>query len=94
MSAREARGIAPRAGTRRVRAGHRLAGSYVNGYLCNGALIAPLLDRRTDAAALRVLRRVYPERQIVGVAARELLLGGGNIHCLTQQVPAQQVARR
>jgi agmatine deiminase len=94
MSAREARGIAPRAGTRRVRAGHRLAGSYVNGYLCNGALIAPLLDRRTDAAALRVLRRVYPERHIVGVAARELLLGGGNIHCLTQQVPAQQVARR
>ena len=88
MSAAEAKGIARRAGTRRVRAGHRLAGSYANFYLANGAVIAPLLDSRTDAQALRVLRRVFPERRVVGIPARELLLGGGNIHCLTQQVPA------
>jgi agmatine deiminase len=88
MSAREARGIARRTGTRTVRGGSRLAGSYANFYLCNGAVIAPLLDVRTDAAALRVLRRVFPERRVVGIPARELLLGGGNIHCLTQQVPA------
>jgi agmatine deiminase len=88
MSAREARGIAHQRGTRRVRAGHRLAGSYVNFYLANGAVIAPLLDSRTDAAALRILRRLFPERQVVGVPAREILLGGGNIHCVTQQVPA------
>jgi agmatine deiminase len=90
MSAREARGIARRDGTRTVKGGHRLAGSYANFYLCNGAVIAPLLDPRTDAAALRVLRRVFPERRVVGVPARELLLGGGNIHCLTQQVPAER----
>jgi len=88
MTAAEAAGIARRPGTRRVRAGHRLAGSYVNFYLANRAVIAPLLDPRTDARALQVLRRVFPERRVLGVPARELLLGGGNIHCLTQQVPA------
>jgi agmatine deiminase len=93
MTAREARGIAPRAGTRTVRGGQRLAGSYANFYLCNGAVIAPLLDAHTDAAALRVLRRVFPARRVVGIAARELLLGGGNIHCLTQQVPAAASTR-
>ena len=51
-------------------------------------LLAPLLDPRTDPQALRVLRRVFPRRRVVGVPARELLLGGGNIHCLTQQIPA------
>jgi len=89
MTVREARGIARRAGTRSVRAGHRLAGSYANFYLANGAVIAPLLDARTDAAALRVLRRVFRGRRVLGIPARELLLGGGNIHCLTQQVPRE-----
>jgi agmatine deiminase len=88
MTAAEASGIARRTGTRRVRAGHRLAGSYVNFYLANGGVIAPLLDARTDAQALRILRRLFPGRRVIGIPARELLLGGGNIHCLTQQVPA------
>jgi agmatine deiminase len=64
-----------------------LAASYINFYLANGALILPLLDARTDAAARRSLQRVFPERRIVGVPAREILLGGGNIHCITQQQP-------
>jgi agmatine deiminase len=88
MTAAEAAGIARRPGTRRVRAGYRLAGSYVNFYLANRAVIAPLLDVRTDARALRVLRRVFPEGRVVpGVPARALLLGGGNI-TVTQRVPA------
>jgi agmatine deiminase len=89
MTRREAAGIARRSGIRHLQAGHRLAGSYVNFYLANGAVIAPLLDARTDSRALRKLRQIFPRRQVIGVPAREILLGGGNIHCLTQQIPAQ-----
>ena len=94
MTRREAAGIAARPGIRALRAGQRLAGSYVNFYIANGGIVAPLLDARTDAAALRVLRRVFPGRRVVGVPAREILLGGGNIHCITQQIPAARRRRR
>jgi agmatine deiminase len=87
MTRREAAGVAHKRGIRRLSAGQRLAGSYVNFYLANGAVVLPLIDGRTDAAARRALRRIFPARRIVGVAAREILLGGGNIHCITQQQP-------
>jgi agmatine deiminase len=87
MTRREAAGVLVDRSIRRLRAGQRLAGSYVNFYLANGALILPLLDTATDGAARRVLRRVFPQRRIVGVPAREILLGGGDLHCITQQQP-------
>jgi agmatine deiminase len=87
LQAREAAGIVPREGTKPRRAGERLAASYVNFYIANGAVIMPLLDERTDRAAAQCLRRLFPTRRVVGVPAREVLLGGGNIHCITQQIP-------
>ena len=89
MSAREARGVLTRDGAKARRAGVRLAGSYVNFYIANGGVVVPLLDPHTDGAALRKLRALFPGRRIVGVPGREILLGGGNIHCITQQVPAR-----
>jgi len=93
MTRREAAGLAPARGIRSLSAGHRLAGSYVNFYLANGALILPLLDGSTDGAARRALRGIFPRRRIIGVQAREILLGGGNIHCITQQQPARRRLR-
>jgi agmatine deiminase len=55
--------------------------------------VMPLLDERTDRAAAGILRELFPKRRVVGVAAREVLLGGGNIHCITQQVPAAGLKR-
>ena len=50
--------------------------------------MVPLLDeRRDDAARARRSTALFPDRRVVGVPAREILLGGGNIHCITQQVP-------
>jgi len=89
MSAEEAAGVEPLAGTQPRRAGDRLAASYVNFYPANGRIVFPLLDRRTDEAAAEVLGGCFPDREVVGVPGREILLGGGNVHCITQQVPAR-----
>jgi len=88
ISAEEAEGVDAAEGTVPRSAGDRLAASYVNFYLGNSRIVSPLLDPRHDEEAAAILRRVFPEREVVGVPAREILLGGGNIHCITQQVPA------
>ncbi|MGH8264737.1 MAG: agmatine deiminase [Steroidobacterales bacterium] len=87
MTAEEARGIEAGKNAKSRRAGERLAGSYINFYIGNKAIVLPLLDRKHDTAAVAKLRRLFPKRRIIGVPAREILLGGGNIHCITQQVP-------
>ncbi|MEE4219183.1 MAG: agmatine deiminase [Xanthomonadales bacterium] len=69
-------------------AGERLAGSYANFLITNGRIILPLLDIEYDDHAREVLQEAFPDYEIVGVDAHEILLGGGNIHCITQQVPA------
>jgi agmatine deiminase len=94
LSAKEASGIVPREGTKPREAGERLAGSYVNFYIANGGIVMPLLDPRTDRAAMARVKKLFPERRVLGVPAREVLLGGGNIHCITQQVPLAGVKRR
>jgi agmatine deiminase len=73
--------------------GERLAGSYVNFYMGNSTIVMPLLDPKQDGAATRTLQKIFPERRIIGVQAREILLGGGNIHCITQQIPRGARAR-
>jgi len=93
MTADEAAGVDASEGTRPREAGARLAGSYANFYLGTKRVVAPLLDPRRDAAALRKLGALFPGREVVGVAGREILLGGGNVHCITQQVPAGRARR-
>ncbi len=68
-------------------AGEPLAASYVNFYIANGAIIAPCFDVPTDEPARAKLASLFPDREIIMVPAREILLGGGNIHCITQQQP-------
>jgi agmatine deiminase len=75
-------------------AGQRLAASYVNFYIGNAVVVMPLLDKKHDRDAANQLRRLFPEHRLIGVQSREILLGGGNIHCITQQVPAAPKARR
>jgi agmatine deiminase len=84
----EAAGVVPAQGTLPRRPGDRLAGSYVNFYPANSRIVHPLLDERYDEEAAEVLSGCFGDREIVGVPSREILLGGGNIHCITQQVPA------
>ncbi|WP_029231005.1 agmatine deiminase [Butyrivibrio sp. VCB2006] len=70
--------------------GERLAASYVNFYFVNGAALVPQFgadNTESDKKALEILGEVCPDKEIVGIPARDILLGGGNIHCITQQIP-------
>jgi agmatine deiminase len=87
ITAAEAAGVEPTPGTQPRRAGDRMAASYVNFYLGNSRIVYPLLDPAHDAEAAAILADAFPGRETIGVPAREILLGGGNIHCITQQVP-------
>jgi agmatine deiminase len=64
-----------------------MAATYVNFYLCNRGAIVPTFEDQHDQFALETLQKLLPHRKVVGVLAREILLGGGNIHCITQQQP-------
>ncbi len=87
MTDGEAAGIEQVPGSRQRRGGDRLAGSYVNFYIANRHIVMPLLDARTDRRAKTQISRLFPGRKVIGLPSREILLGGGNIHCITQQQP-------
>lgn len=84
----ESEGVDAIEGTLPREEGDRMAASYINFYLCNGGAVVPTFGDRHDQAALEQLQKLLPERKVVGVPAREILLGGGNVHCITQQQPA------
>ena len=69
------------------RAGERLTASYVNFYIGNQCVVVPQFNVVADEDALRRLAAWFPGRRVIGIPSREILLGGGNIHCITQQVP-------
>ena len=84
----EAEGIDSVEGTYPRIEGDRLPASYLNYYNCNGAIILPMFNDPHDQEAIDTLQRLFPDRVIETIpAAREILLGGGNVHCITQQVP-------
>lgn len=69
--------------------GERLAASYVNFYISNSGVIVPQFGDENDKTAVEILGALFPERKVYPVPARDILLGGGNIHCITQQVPGK-----
>jgi agmatine deiminase len=91
ITAEEAAGVDKVRGTLPRKAGDRLAASYVNFYIANDALIVPRFNDKHDQPAFDKLAELFPGRWIVDVPAREILLGGGNIHCITQQEPRGRV---
>ena len=68
-------------------AGERLAASYVNFYIANDAVLVPQFGDAHDKLACLTLQEAFPARTIEPVFARDIIVGGGNIHCITQQIP-------
>jgi len=70
-----------------VDAGRRLAASYANFLIINGAVLMPAYGDDADAAAAAVLAQAFPDREIVPVPCRALIWQNGSLHCITMQLP-------
>jgi agmatine deiminase len=69
-------------------AGQLLPASYANFYIANRLVLAPTFGDSQDRAALNTLARLFADREVIGVPCRDLVLGLGTLHCMTQQQPA------
>jgi agmatine deiminase len=68
--------------------GQRLPASYANFYIANKIVLVPTFNDPNDRVALNTLAGLFPDREVVGIACRDLVLGLGTIHCMTQQQPS------
>lgn len=67
--------------------GQRLPASYANFYVANEVVLVPTFNDANDRVALNTLAELFPKRQVIGIAATDLVLGLGTLHCMTQQQP-------
>ena len=68
--------------------GQRLPASYANFYIANGLVLVPTFNDMNDRMALNKVAELFPSRRVIGIAATDLVLGLGALHCMTQQQPA------
>jgi len=68
--------------------GERFCRSYVNSYIVNGGVVMPSYGTASDGTAREVLSDLFPDRRVVEVPVGHIAVGGGGIHCITQQQPA------
>ena len=66
----------------------RLAASYANFLIVNGAVMMPSYGDPADAKAAAVLAEAFPDREIVQIDCRPIIWQNGSLHCLTMQLPA------
>lgn len=59
----------------------------MNFYIANGSVVMPAFGDPADETAREILQRLFPDREVVQIYSRDILIGGGNIHCITQQIP-------
>lgn len=67
--------------------GRRLAASYANFLIINGAVLMPVYDDAADAKALTVMQKAFPGHDIIGIPCRDLIWQNGSLHCCTMQLP-------
>lgn len=71
--------------------GQRLPASYANFYIANNLVLVPTFNDPNDRHALNTLAKLFPDREVCGIHAVDLVLGLGTLHCMTQQQPAGTV---
>lgn len=68
--------------------GEEVSPSYANFIIANRVVLVPTYGLETDSTALDIVSRLFPNRRIVGLPSRDILSGGGSLHCISQQQPA------
>jgi len=68
--------------------GRRLAASYANYLIVNGAVLVPAYGDKADDEAARIIGSAHPGREVVQVPCRALIWQNGSLHCITMQLPA------
>ncbi len=76
-----------------IMSGQRLPASYANFYIANGVVLVPTFNDAMDRVALNIIADCFPDREVVGIHAVDLVWGLGTLHCLTQQEPAARSPR-
>ena len=88
ITADEAWGVDAAEGSIPRQPGDKTAASYLNFLIVNGGVVLPVFDDPNDEVVKATIEALFPERRVVTVPGREIVLGGGNVHCITQQQPA------
>lgn len=70
--------------------GEYLPGSYANFYICNAAVIVPIFNDPADKIALDILTHAFPNKKVIGINSRDIIIGLGSFHCLSKQEPKIQ----
>ena len=87
ITADEAWGVDSAEGSIPRHPGDKTAASYLNFLIVNGGVILPAFGDPNDPVAKATLEGLFPDREVVTVPGREIVLGGGNVHCISQQQP-------
>ena len=88
LSKKEAKSISnSRYGAKRRHEGDNLLATYINFYQSSRFVIIPGFGVKEDRAALEQFKSIFPKKEVIQVSSREILVGGGNIHCVTMQIP-------
>lgn len=68
-------------------AGEPCIAAYMNFLITNKGVLVPQFDDKNDKLAIKQLKEIFPDKEVIGVFSKEVIYGGGNIHCITQQQP-------
>jgi agmatine deiminase len=67
--------------------GLRLPASYANFLILNQCVLVPTFNDANDRKALNIIANCFPDREIIGINAIDIIWGFGTLHCLSQQIP-------
>jgi len=70
--------------------GLRLPASYINFIFLNGAVLVPLFNDKKDYLALGIFNELFPDRDVIGINAVDMVWGLGTLHCLSREIPAAE----